>query len=329
MGKIDIAQMNFLRDPRHFADFWNGIAYDGEQVIKPEELVEISPVGLATSDDRSSKKTADIAMAKMSDGRVLGMMITENQLEADYSIPVRLYLREAMEYDKQVSEIVKRNREAYKKGEKVFDGAGEYMYGFRKEDRLKPVTTLVLYWNSDAWEGAKSLYDMLDFEGAEEMKPLVSDYRMNIANMDKVEDVTKRFANQDVRNIVALFQRRSDKVGFKSYLDENGREIDVDCVKMLNSLIKSTELKDYMEKNSVEKGDEGIMCTAITELIEDGRIEGRSEGLLLANKLNARLIKDKRFEDVARVSEDREYQNELIKELFPDEYENLMGSGKK
>ena len=97
--------------------------------------------------------------------------------------------------------------------------------------------------------------------------------------------------------------------------------------------IVKPELKSYMALNIEKKEADEDMCTAITELIEDGRIEGRAEGraegLLLANKLNAKLIKDKRFEDVERVSLDQEYQRKLLREMFPEEYDSLMGNVNK
>jgi replicative DNA helicase len=105
MGKIDVVQMDFLRNPRHFADIWNGLVFDGKQVVKPDELSEISPVGLANSGEMNLKKTADMAMCRTVDGKILAVMITENQKEVDYSLPVRVRLREFMEYDKQVAEI--------------------------------------------------------------------------------------------------------------------------------------------------------------------------------------------------------------------------------
>lgn len=37
------------------------------------------------------------------------------------------------------------------------------MSRIRKEDRLHPVITLIVYWGEDKWQGAKSLHDILDF----------------------------------------------------------------------------------------------------------------------------------------------------------------------
>ena len=335
MGKIDVVQMDFLRNPRHFADIWNGLVFNGKQVVKPDELAEISPVGLANSGEMNLKKTADMAMCRTVDGKILAVMITENQKEIDYSLPVRVRLREFMEYDKQVAEISRKNRENQKGGEKVFSDAGEYMYGFTKEDRLKPVMTLVLSWNDKEWAGVLSLYDMLDFSGFEELKGLVSDYKMNVVNMDSITDEENRFSNSEVRDVVSLYLRRNDKIRFKKYVDEHGEGINRDCMNMLNTFVGSKELKNYMDDNCGEKGVERNMCKAITELIEDGRRdgikdgrkEGRKEGQEeyreLVNKLNSKLCDDGRMDDLKRTFTDRAYQDSLIKELFPDEWEIL------
>ena len=143
MGKKDITQMKFLRDTRHFADIWNGLAFNGKQVVKWNELKEISPVGLADHNGRKSKKTSDMVMAMTKNGEQLAILIAENQLEIDYSMIVRVYLREAMEYDKQVLEIAKKNKTDYKNQaskNSILDdnltSPGEYMYSFRKTDRL-------------------------------------------------------------------------------------------------------------------------------------------------------------------------------------------------
>ncbi len=311
MGEIDVGQMKFLREPGHFADLWNGTVYKGVQVVKPEELVEISPVGLAKRGKKTSKKTSDMVMAKTAGGQVLGVMITENQTEIDYSIPVRVHLREFMEYDKQVSEIIRKNKESSKRGEAVFNDSGEFMYGFRESDRLRPVATLVLYWNSEVWKGAGTFHEMLDFSGIEEMKDLVPDFRMNIVNMDKLEDLESVFADQDVNDVVSRFQARSDKTRFKSYVDEHGKDRHSDSMEMVNTLIKSAELQDYMNENKDRKGDDADMCTAITELIEDGRTEGRAEGEKLVVSLLAKLSSLGKDDDVSKCITDPEYREKM------------------
>ena len=335
MGKKDITQMKFLRDTGHFADIWNGLAFNGKQVLRQDELEEISPVGLAIRGSQKSKKTSDMIMARTKNGEKLAILIAENQLEIDYSMIVRIHLREAMEYDKQVSEIVKRNRKSLKQNasnesytiSSAIDSLspGEYMYSFKKSDRLKPVSTLVLYWNSNTWDGATSMYELFDFNGIEEMKNLVSDFKLNIVNINNIKEEQKLFQNQEVRNVIALYLRRNDKDAFKEYVDNYGSAINLESMEFITEMIASKELDDYINKNVLSERSKGEMCKAITELIEDGKIEGRAEGraegelkIELLNQLNLKLISSNRIEDLKRAAVDEAYRKGLILEFFPD-----------
>jgi len=325
MGKQDIAQIEFLRDTGHFADIWNGLVFGGRQVIDSKELKEISPVGIAPGDDSSSKRTADMVMAKTRDGEKLGIYITENQMTVDYSIPVRILLREVMEYDRQLSEIVKRNRRNAKK-EARSGSSGEFLYGFRKEDRLRPVSTIVLFWD-DEWDGPRTMYDLLDFNGVEEMKDLVTDFPLNVINVSKIKNEEKIFQNREVRDVMALYFRRNDKKQFKAYVDEYGKEVSRDSMRMISAMVASSELKDYLKRVDEKKGDEENLCLAITELIQDGRnegwinglaegkVEGKAEGLAEGEKLFADLVvkleADGRSKDISKCAVDQQFREQM------------------
>lgn len=53
--------------------------------------------------------------------------------------------------------------------------------------------------------------------------------------------------------------------------------------------------------------------------IEIGLREGRQEGEARINRLNGALIDMGRIEDLKRASKDRDFQEKLMKELFPEE----------
>jgi len=115
------------------------------------------------------------------------------------------------------------------------------------------------------------------------------------------------FADQAVKDVVSLFQARSDKTKFKSYVDEHGKNIHSESMEMVNTLIKSAELQDYMNENKDRKGDDADMCTAITELIEDGRAEGEE----LVINLLAKLSSLGKNEDVSKCITDPEYREKM------------------
>ena len=241
-------------------------------ILKWDELKEINPVGLAGSNGRKIKKTADMIMAQTQSGEVLAIMLTENQMTVDYSLAVRVNLREAMEYDRQVAEIVKRNKK-----EKRVGNSGEYLYSFTKEDRLKPVATLILYWNSENWDGARSLSDMTDFTGNEDIRGLVSDFKLNIVNMSEITHEEELFKDHEVLDVISLYLRRNDKRKFKEYVDEYGKRINLDSMELISVMVASNELKGYVEENASTERSNNQMCKAITELLQDSRNEGKFE----------------------------------------------------
>lgn len=329
MGKHDIAQMKFLRDTRHFADIWNGLAFNGKQVIRWDELTEINPVGLADFKGKHSKKTADMVMARTKNGELLSVLIAENQTTIDYSMIVRVHLREAMEYDKQFSDIVKRNKGKRKSSDDITSD-GEYLYSFRKTDRLRPVSTLILYWNSDNWDGATRLHELIDFAGAEEMKAFVSDFKLNLVNISDVKNEDEVFKNPEVKDVIALFLRRNDKIRFKEYVDTYGKRINSESIELVSEMVASNELRNYIENVTEPERSDNKMCKAITELIQDGRdkgraegklegrLEGRLEGIELTNQLYLKLISENRIEDIKRAATDAAFRKGLILEFFPD-----------
>ena len=43
MGREDILLKEYLQDARRYADLWNGGLFRGKQMIKAEELEDVSP----------------------------------------------------------------------------------------------------------------------------------------------------------------------------------------------------------------------------------------------------------------------------------------------
>ena len=314
MGRIDEAQMRFFRIPHHFADIWNGMAFNGKQVIDWRDLTEISPVGLSTRGGKTMKRTSDMVMAKTKDGEQLAIMIVENQTTVDYRLVVRVHSREAMEYERQVSIIESRNKEKLAENVLKDQTSGEYLYNFLKTDRLRPVTTLVLYWNENGWDGARSLHDLINFEGCEEIKSLVADFKMNLVDIDSIDGELDLFKDKEVRDVIALFKRRHNKESFKEYLHTNCKDIDDDCADVVGTMTGSKMLGKSIKTWRSKKGDDKMVENAIDALYYDGRVDGRKErNLELAENL---LREGDNVKKIARVCELSELKvKELAKSL--------------
>lgn len=80
----------------------------------------------------------------------------------------------------------------------------------------------------------------------------------------------------------------------------------------------------FLPEQELEKLKEAVNMTVLGEMIrqdgiEIGLREGRQEGEARINRLNGALIDMGRIEDLKRASKDRDFQEKLMKELFPEE----------
>lgn len=56
VGKKDISVKAWFKDNRRFADLFNGVCFEGKQVIKPDELVELEGESDLVLQDKKGKR---------------------------------------------------------------------------------------------------------------------------------------------------------------------------------------------------------------------------------------------------------------------------------
>ena len=158
----DTVWKKYFSDNSRYADIINGIGCKGEQLVTAADLCD--------ADTRAGKKKDRDLLRKAAFGMNFALIGVENQENIDYSLPLRNMVYDAEEYEKQSAKIRKQVRE-----EEKHLGAGEYLYGFKKDSKLKPVITFVLYGGTEEWNGSRSLREMIDFtdipECLKEMTP--------------------------------------------------------------------------------------------------------------------------------------------------------------
>ncbi|MBQ9926412.1 MAG: Rpn family recombination-promoting nuclease/putative transposase [Lachnospiraceae bacterium] len=181
-----------------------------------------------------------------------------------------------MAYGEQIRQKKKEN------AKRELKPGGEFLYRVKKDDKIFPVSTLVVYWGKGEWDGPKSLHDMIDWgEESEEIKNLVPEYPIHFLDLSKIEH--PEYFKTELRPFFELYKNRNNKKEFIEYL-RNSRE----CVKMdaeswdvlgkvTNSPKMINDFKNKMEKNNKAE-EEGNMCRALEEFYNDGVAEGRAEG---------------------------------------------------
>lgn len=126
----------------------------------------------------------------------------------------------------------------------------------------------------------------------------------------------------DLREVFGFLKLQGNKAELIRYVEENEafRSMSEDAFDVLSIYADNVKLELHKEAYRVKEGLD--MCTALRELEEDARREGRKEGLAtgvkkgsyLMNELNRRLVQDGRTEDLFRSIQDDKYQRRLMEE---------------
>ena len=313
MGEKDIRLKVYLDDANRYADLWNGGVFQGKQVVKAADLEPDTSV-LSEADDKTAEEMLrDVVMKQSLSGQKFAIWAVENQEKIDYSMPARIMRQEAMAYGEQV----KRKKKANEK-EKLNPG-GEYLYKFKKDDKLIPISTLVVYWGSEEWDGPKSLHDMMDWgEGNEEIKRLVPEYPLHFLDLSQIEH--PEYFKTELRPFFELYKSRNNKEAFVDYL-KNSKEcskMDDESWEVLGKVTNSPKLinnfKDKVKENKVAEEERNV-CRALQEFYDDGIAEGEAKGeaKTLIELICRKIAKGKELSQIADELEDDE---DSIREIY-------------
>lgn len=175
MGRVDVYESDYLENEEIFADLVNGVLYQGRRVVRPEDLREQDGELRSLSEGKAKKTIRD--KVRLWKGTILAVFVVENQTKVDYHMVIRAMLSESMAYDKQW----KKRKDQLASGKEKLS-SDEFISGMRKKDKFIPVITIVVYYGTEKpWDGARTLYELLDAEGYEkEVFPFITNYQLNV-----------------------------------------------------------------------------------------------------------------------------------------------------
>lgn len=265
--KTDVILKDFWRQNDRFADLFNAVVFQGKEVLKPEVLQEmdtdLSGIIQFKDYEESLVRTRDV-VKKMAFGVEFAVLGIESQMKTHYAMPLRTLLYDGMGYLKEYQEI------AHSRKKEGGMTEAEFLSGMRKEDRLHPIISIVVYYSENVWDGPMCLKDMI-VEMPEEIERIFSDYKMNLVQVRESEQYV--FHNEDVKTVFEIsreiFKGNFDKINTE-YKD---REIKSELVTVIGKITDSVELMHQGNSKEVVS-----MCTALEKLKEQGREEGREEG---------------------------------------------------
>lgn len=263
MGRKDTAGREFFSDKRRFAELLNIQFYHGEQVVLAENLMRIRRDYPALAGVYGEKER-DLLIADSRHGIHYGM---ELETESDYSMPERIMVYDACEYERQIRKLYKRHRET-----EDFTEYREKKSRMKATDLLYPAVTIVLYLGEGHWKGKLRLSEM--FRISEQDRKLLDgrlpeyDFLLVEADYVNTEDY-----QTDLKQFFQAMQCRQDKKKLRELLrSESFVHLDPEAELAIAAHLHVKKLVHRMKKEEVS------MCKAFDELMEEERQKGRREG---------------------------------------------------
>ena len=274
LGTKDSKAKEYLSDNTRFSEICNYVLFDGEKVIKPENLKECDTTEVLSvfGIDRKQivkQKWRDLlkSVSVKHTGEMYVILIgAEAQTDIHYAMPVKTMIYDALNYGEQVNEAKKRHRK-----NRDYRSSDEFLSGFTLDDKLTPVITITLYLGTTQWDGPRSLAEMMP-QMDERILPFINDYRINLLNPLEITDFSK--FETGLRPLFELLKNASDEEKLNELItkDETFTKVDVETVAAIN-LFVGTDIK-YDEKEEVVN-----MCKAWDDHKKRGIQEGIQQGM--------------------------------------------------
>lgn len=272
MGTKDTKTKQYMEDVYHFADAFNYFLYDGRQVILPENLMAEDTTEIAVIWGRGSEeviqKYRDVLKSCVIkwDGNFTYVFLgIENQSDIHYAMPVKNLIYDALNYGQQVDHLAKEHR-------RKRDVSGdEFLSGFSKTDKIRPVITLTIYFGADRWDAPRCLMDMM-YPLPEEVRKYVNDYRLNLIVPSEIRDFS--MFSTELKNVLEFIALSENKDALGALENDSSYEhLSVETVGLINECTSANFL--------IQEGEKEVnMCNGLRQLREEGREEGR-ENLII------------------------------------------------
>lgn len=310
--KPDTTLKTFWRDNERFADLFNTVLFKGNSVLDPDELQEadtdLSSVLKMNGHVETIQKIFDV-VKKTANGVEFIIWGLENQEKIHYAMPLRHMLNDSLAYLKECNEISAKHRK-----EKDTRTSGEFLSGLKKEDRLHPIISLCIYYGEDEWDGPVCLTDMLEI--SDELKPMISDYKLNLIQVKKCGEI--KFRNNDINTVFDLvrliYNQDYDKIN-NTY---KNKAIDTELALVVGAVTNSQKIIDQAMRMEQE-GEKMDMCKALEALEQRGFESGKKE--LLKEKVGKKLAKGK---TVVIIADELEEEPEVIQRIVNEIQESGM-----
>ena len=275
-----------------FSDIVNVLLFQGEEVLKADELEDQAPRSYYKADGKVHEIERDVAKRWKKEQIRLACIGVENQTGINPDMPLRVIGYDGAEYRAQLLE---------------------------KENAVRyPVVTLVLYFgHKKHWNQAKSLLERVDVP--EKFRPFVNDYKINLFEIAYLTRKQVELFQSDFRIVADYFVQKREKNDYTPSA-QTMRHIQ-ETLQLLSVMTGDHRFEDVC--NDQQEGGPQNMCEVLERVenrgIQIGMQKGTQSGIQQGEDMFALLVKKLlecgRMDDIRRATEDRAYRQQLMKEL--------------
>lgn len=236
-----------------FADIVNGLLFNGEAVIRPEELEDQAPRAAYKADGLIREIERDVAKRWIRNNIRIACIGFENQSEPDAGMPLRVYGYDGAEYR---SQLLKENR-------------GSPFY---------PVVTLVLYFgHRKRWDKPLTLHEAASVP--EIFKPYVPDVKVNLFEIAYLSHEQVSRFKSDFRVVADYFVQMREN---NDYTPSSEQLHHVQATLQLLSVMTQDKRFEEAYNDGVDREEVRNMCEVLDRVeqrgIDKGIVQGRAEG---------------------------------------------------
>lgn len=304
MGALDIEGKQYLSNNVIFADAFNYLLYDGEQVIQADNLREVDTTQIAVPYGNNARisvqKYRDLLKlwnAMEDDNAIYVLLGSEVQGRVHYGMPVKDGLYDMIGYSKQIEE----SRRSYRRKENVSNTdeemdaemvadngilkikltGEEFLSGLKKGDKLIPIITAVVYLGDSSWDGPRSLFEMLNVTD-DRLYRFLNDYKLNLISPADMSETDFEKFHTDLGFAMKVIKHQ--KADADEIIKEtNHRKIDADTAFFLNRAVNLG--LEYEEKTG------GVdMCLAMEKKQKRDEINGVIKFLRLSGTSDSDIV---------------------------------------
>lgn len=230
------------------ADVFNTYMF-GEVVLKPEDLQSMDT---ACSDTVEQTKGMEVLgryrdiSRKASMGAQYVILGIENQNKVHYAMPLRVMLYDVLGYTAECKSL------GASQDVKKWT-TDEFLSKLEKGTKITPIFTIVFYTGEQAWDGPRSLYDMLDMD--DWLKEYVPDYPIHVIDVGH-DDI--KFETKALWELTCVL-----KAIYNRTIGQNHEKISNSILSLAGILSKTKGLYAMREEG------ETVMCEAMREMLEE------------------------------------------------------------